>query len=55
MQALDMGKISHYQILQILNCLNETSDSSNWQLKNHTPYIHDLKKQLDFQHFLSIF
>ena len=47
MQALNMGKISHYQILQLLNCLDETSDSSNWQLKNHTPYIHDLKKQLE--------
>ena len=47
MQALNMGKISQYQILQLLNCLDETSDPSNWQLKNHTPYIHDLKKQLE--------
>ncbi len=46
-QALNMGKISHYQILQLLNCLDETSDSSNWQLKIHTPYIHDLKRQLE--------
>ncbi len=47
MQALDMGKISQYQILQLLNCLDETSDSSNWQLKNYTPYILDLKRQLE--------
>ena len=47
MQALDMGKFSHYQILQLLNCLDETSYSSNWQLKIHTPYIHDLKRQLE--------
>ena len=46
-QALNMGKISRYQILQLLNCLEETSDSSNWRLKNHTPYIHDLKRQLE--------
>ncbi len=46
MQALNMGKINQYQILQLLNCLDKTSDSSNWQLKIHTPYIHDLKRQL---------
>lgn len=47
MQALNIGKINQYQILQILNCLDETSDSSNWQLKIHTPYIHDSKRQLE--------
>ena len=47
MQALNMGKISRYQILQLLNCLDETPDASNWRLKNHTPYIHDLKRQLE--------
>ena len=47
MQTLNIGKINQYQILQLLNCLNETSDSSNRQLKNHTPYIHDLKRQLE--------
>ena len=47
MQALNMGKISHYQILQLLNCLDKIADSSKWRLKNHTPYIHDLKRQLE--------
>ncbi len=47
MQALNMGKINQYQILQLLNCLDEIADSSNLQLKNHTPYIHDLKRQLE--------
>lgn len=47
MQALNMGKINQYQILQLLNCLDEIADSSNWQLKNHPPYIHDLKRQLE--------
>ena len=47
MQALNMGKINQYQILQLLSCLDKTSDSSNWQLKIHTPYIHDLKRQLE--------
>lgn len=47
MQALNMGKINQYQILQLLNCLDETSNSSNWQLKIHTPYIHDSKRQLE--------
>ena len=47
MQALNMGKISHYQILQLLNCLDKIADSSTWQLKNHPPYIHNLKKQLE--------
>lgn len=47
MQALHMGKIDQYQLLQLLNCLDKTWDSSNWQFKNYTPYIHDLKKQLE--------
>ena len=47
MQARNMRKINQYQILQLINCLNKTSNSSNWQFKNHTPYIHDLKKQLE--------
>ena len=47
MQALNMRKINQYQILQLINCLDKTSDSSNWQFKNHTSYIHDLKKQLE--------
>lgn len=46
-QALNMRKINQYQILQLINCLDKTSDSSNWQFKNHTSYIHDLKKQLE--------
>ncbi len=47
MQTLNMESINQYQILQLLNCLDEIADSSNWQLKNHTPYIHDLKRQLE--------
>lgn len=47
MQALNMGKINQYQILQLLNRLDEIADSSDWQHKNHNPYIHDLKKQLE--------
>lgn len=47
MQALHMRKIDQYQLLQLLNCLDKTWDSSNWQFKNYTPYIHDLKKQLE--------
>lgn len=43
----DMGKINQYQILQLLNCLDKIADSSTWQLKNHPPYIHNLKKQLE--------
>lgn len=46
-QALNMGKINQYQILQLLNRLDEIADSSDWQLKNHNPYIHDLKRQLE--------
>ncbi len=46
-QALDMGKINQYQILQLLNRLDEIADSSEWQLKKHAPYIHNLKKQLE--------
>ena len=47
MQALNMEKINQYQILQLLNCLDEIAGSSKWQLKKHTSYIHDLKKQLE--------
>lgn len=46
-QALDMRKINQYQILQLLNRLDEIADSSEWQLKKHTSYIHNLKKQLE--------
>ena len=47
MQTLNMGKINQYQILQLLNCLDEIADSSTWHLKIHTSYIHDLKRQLE--------
>lgn len=47
MQALNKGKINQHQILQLLNRIDEISDSSDWRLKNHNPYIHDLKKQLE--------
>ncbi|MCI9128220.1 MAG: AraC family transcriptional regulator, partial [Eubacterium sp.] len=47
MQALNMEKINQYQILQLLNCLDEIAGSSEWQLIKHTSYIHDLKKQLE--------
>ena len=47
MQALNMGKINQYQILQLLNCLDEIADFSDWHLKDHNPYIHDLKRKLE--------
>ncbi|MCM1288637.1 MAG: helix-turn-helix domain-containing protein [Clostridium sp.] len=47
MQALNMGEINPYQILLILKRLEEIVDFSGWQLENKTPYIHDLKKQLE--------
>ena len=47
MQALNMGKVNQHQILQLLNRLNEIASSSDWQLKSHNPYIHDLKRQLE--------
>ena len=47
MQSLNMGKINQYQILQLLNCLDEIADFSDWHLKGHNPYIHDLKRQLE--------
>lgn len=47
LQALNMGKISQYQILLLLNCLSETEDFSDWQLRKHTPYIHNLKRRLE--------
>lgn len=47
MQALNMGEINPYQILLILKRLEEIVDFSGWQLENNTPYIHDLKKQLE--------
>lgn len=47
MQALNMGKLNQYQILLLLNRLDEIADFSDWQLKNHNPYIHDLKRQLE--------
>ncbi|MEY8392464.1 helix-turn-helix domain-containing protein [Lachnospiraceae bacterium 45-W7] len=46
-QALNIGKINQYQILQLLNRLDEIAVSSEWQLKKHTLYIHNLKKQLE--------
>ena len=46
-QALDMGKINQYQVLQLLNRLDEIAGSSEWQVKKHTPYIHNLRKQLE--------
>ena len=46
-QALDIGKINQYQILQLLNRLDKIAGSSEWQLKKHAPYIHNLKKQLE--------
>ena len=46
-QAFNMEKINQYQILQLLNRLNEITDFSDWNLKSHSPYIHDLKKQLE--------
>lgn len=47
MQALDMEKINQHQILQLLNRLDEIADSSDRMRKNHNPYIHDLKRQLE--------
>ena len=47
MYALNMGKINQYQILQLLNCLDEIADFSDWHLKDHNPYIHDLKRKLE--------
>ncbi len=47
MQAMNMGKINQYQILQLLNCLDEIANSPDWHLKDHNPYIHDLKRQLE--------
>jgi len=47
MQSLNMGNINQYQILQLLNCLDEIADFSNWHLKDHNPYIHGLKGQLE--------
>lgn len=47
MQSLNMGKINQYQILQLLNCLDEIADFSDWHLKDHNPYIHDLKRKLE--------
>lgn len=41
-QALNMGKINQHQILLLLNRLDEIANFSDWQLKNHNPYIHDL-------------
>lgn len=42
-----LAQINQSQILQLINCLDEIADSPNWQLKSHTPYIHDLTKQLE--------
>lgn len=47
MQALNMGEINQHQVLLLLKCLDEIANFSDWQLKNNTPYIHDLKKQLE--------
>ena len=47
MYALNMEKINQYQILQLLNCLDEIADFSDWHLKDHNPYIHDLKRKLE--------
>ncbi len=46
-QALGMEKINPSQIMLLLNRLNEITASIDWNLKNHNPYIHDLKKQLE--------
>ena len=42
-----LAEINQYQILQLLNCLSKIGDFSNCQPQNHTPYIHDLKSQLE--------
>ena len=47
MYVLNMGKINQYQILQLLNCLDEIANSPDWHLKDHNPYINDLKRQLE--------
>lgn len=46
-QALDTEKINPYQIFLLLNQLNEITDSIDWHFKNHNPYIHALKRQLE--------
>lgn len=46
-QALNMETINQHQILLLLKRLDEIADSSDWQLQNPNPYIHDLKKQLE--------
>lgn len=47
MQALNMEKINPFQILLLLNRLNEITDFHDRNFKNHSPYIHALKKQLE--------
>ncbi len=47
MQVLHTEKISQQQILLLLNRLNELPDFSSHSLKNHNPYIQDLRTQLE--------
>ncbi len=47
MQALNMEKVDQYQISQLLNRLNVVTDYPDWHFENHSPYIHNLKRQLE--------
>lgn len=45
--TLSTKEINHYQIMQLLNCLNTLSDFSDWRYDNQSPFINDLKRQLE--------
>ena len=45
--ALSMKEINHYQIIQLLNRLNIIADFSDWCYDNQSPFINDLKRQLE--------
>lgn len=45
--TLNMKKISHYQIIRLLNCLDILTDFSDYRYDNQNPFINDLKRQLE--------
>lgn len=45
--TLSAKEISHYQIMRLLNCLNMLTEFSDWHDDIQSPFINDLKRQLE--------
>lgn len=47
MSALNSEKINPCQVLQLLNCFDSFAAYTDWHPKSQTPFINNLKKQLE--------